>query len=95
MTDLEHLRALGCASNLCPIAPRGGQRTSGPCRCLDGLDAIARLRVRQALALLHRMALPPTDAERARAVADDLRARGCDVSDAEVDAMLTEASRAF
>ena len=31
-------------------------RNNGPCFCLSGLDTIARLRVRQALAILHRAA---------------------------------------
>lgn len=55
MTDIDELATLSCGHS-CALAKPRGMATNGPCHCLDGLDAIQRLRVREALLILRRLA---------------------------------------
>jgi len=55
VTDIDQLAALSCGHS-CALAKPRGMATNGPCHCLDGLTLDQRVRVREALALLRKLA---------------------------------------
>ena len=55
LPDADRLAALSCGHS-CVLAKPRGMATNGPCHCLDGLTLDQRVRVREALEALRKMA---------------------------------------
>lgn len=55
LPDADRLAALSCGHS-CALAKPRGMATNGPCHCLDGLTLDQRVRVREALSILRKIA---------------------------------------